>query len=278
MEAELNEFLKQLRLRVAATTHCRKSAMLRHFYRWLISQKKNLLELKQPDIEEYLRSLAGLRQHRQAACFVIGEFYRYLKHPENPAEKIIFKPERRKRLFVVPGRAAVERMFRRLAERSGPLALRDLLLAELAYGSGLRRAELARLNIEDVDLEERTAIATGKGEKSRIIPLTASTAATMRKYLANRPARGPLLVSHRGKRLALTSVWYVLKKRVGVRPHLLRHACATHMLQNGCGIRVIQQLLGHRDLESTKIYTFLDKKDLREIVNKNHPRNRAKNQ
>jgi len=272
METELNEFLKQIRLRVAATTHCRKAAMLRHFYRWLINQKKNYTELKQPDIEEYLRSLDGGRQHRQAACFLIREFCRYLKVPDNPAEKIFFKPERSKRLFTVPGQPAIERMLARLSSRTGPLVLRDRLLAELAYGSGLRRAELARLNIDDVDLEERTVTVTGKGEKSRNVPLTARAVELIREYLAVRPARGPLVISHRGKRLALASVAHILKYRVGLRPHLFRHACATHMLQNGCGIRVIQDLLGHTDLESTTIYTHLDKSDLAAVVREKHPR------
>jgi site-specific recombinase XerD len=275
MEAELNEFLKQLRLRVAASTNGRKAAMLWHFYRHLINRKKHYEDVRQPDVEEYLRSIPGTNKYRREACRGIREFYRFLNVPENPAEKTVFRPDRKRTLPTVPGQPAIARMFTRLAERQGPMALRDRLLAELAYGSGLRRAKLARLDIEDVDLEGKTAMVTGKGEKDRMVPLTSTAVAVMREYLAGRPARGPLLASRRGKRMDTGSIYYVLKYRAGVRPHLLRHACATHLLQNGCGIRAIQQLLGHAGLKSTQIYTFLDKKDLREIVNKNHPRNRA---
>jgi site-specific recombinase XerC len=132
---------------------------------------------------------------------------------------------------------------------------------------------LRRVNVEDLDLEDRSIRVTGKGSKMRIVPITTTAADVARQYLSIRHAsRGPLLVSYTGRRLSCGGVYMVMRERVGIRPHLLRHACATHMLQNGAGIRTIQELLGHADLKATQIYTHLDKTDLAAVVERRHPR------
>jgi site-specific recombinase XerD len=132
---------------------------------------------------------------------------------------------------------------------------------------------LRRVNVEDLDLEDRSIRVTGKGSKMRIVPITSTAADVARQYLSIRHAsRGPLLVSYTGRRLSSNGVYAVMCKRAGIRPHLLRHACATHMLQNGAGIRTIQELLGHADLKATQIYTHLDKTDLAAVVERRHPR------
>jgi integrase/recombinase XerC len=153
-------------------------------------------------------------------------------------------------------------------------------MVELAYGSGLRRDEMRKVNVEDVDLEGQTVRVTGKGNKTRIVPLTSKAASTAREYLARRRAtRGPLLVSFMGRRLTAHGVYVAMRTRAGIRPHLLRHACATHMLANGAGIRIVQELLGHADLKATQVYTHLEKSDLCRVVSSRHPRAilRAKN-
>jgi site-specific recombinase XerD len=96
----------------------------------------------------------------------------------------------------------------------------------------------------------------------------------MRELIARRSVpRGPLLVAISGRRLGVSGIYKAMRYRVGIRPHLLRHACATHMLKNGCGIRVIQELLGHKRLDTTYIYTEVDRENLRNIIAKSHPRN-----
>jgi site-specific recombinase XerD len=84
-------------------------------------------------------------------------------------------------------------------------------------------------------------------------------------------------VSFFGRRLSLGGVYQIYKERIGLRPHLFRHACATHMLKNGCSIRVIQELLGHERLDTTYLYTAVTKENLRDVVALSHPRNHMKN-
>jgi integrase/recombinase XerC len=280
MEAEMLDYLHHIRPRVAGTTYTRKLWLIQAFFKWLAVHGKNFSEVKQADVEAYLSGPCCSQPFRQAMCGVVREFYDFLKirHAllcplENPAAKIEFKPIKRRSLPKVPSQAAVDKIFDHLYEHDGDLHIRDRLMAELAYGSGLRRGELARLNVEDIDLERNTAHVTGKGDKPRIVPLTSRTIETVREYLMRRHAsRGPLLVSFLGRRLAAGSVYYALRDRVGIRPHLLRHACATHMLRNGCGVRVIQELLGHRKLSTTYLYTAVEKEELRAVIARSHPR------
>jgi len=281
MQAEIFDYLRHIRPRVASTTYRRKAWMVQAFARWLADERKQYDEVKQADVERFLLAFSCTTQYRQAMCAVVREFYGVLRlrHPdacphENPAAKIEFKPNTGRKLPNAPSQAAVAEIFARLYERDGDLRIRDALAAELAYGSGLRRTELARLNIEDIDLENNTAHITGKGGKPRIVPITTRTADTVRDYLRGRHAtRGPLLLTQWGRRLSASSVYYVMRERVGIRPHLLRHACATHLLKNGCGVRVIQELLGHERLDTTYIYTAVEKENLRDVLRRCHPRN-----
>jgi integrase/recombinase XerC len=280
MESELLDYLQHIRLRVASTTYTRKLWQIQSFTRWLENERKHYAEVSRSDVERFLLSIDAGQQFRQAVCGVVREFYDFLRvrHPlacphENPAAKIAFKPDKSQCLPKVPSQAAVGEIFDRLSDNGSDLRIRDRLMAELAYGSGLRRTELARLDIEDIDLESNTAYVTGKGDKPRVVPITSRTADMVRDYLRRRHAtRGPLLVSFFGRRMRPGSVYYALRYRVGMRPHLLRHACATHLLQSGCGVRVIQELLGHNRLSTTYLYTAIDKNMLRQVVNRSHPR------
>jgi site-specific recombinase XerD len=205
---------------------------------------------------------------------VIREFYEYLKTPENPALHIVFKKDTVRKLPRVPSQPVIEGIIGNLAGSDTILRIRDRLMIELAYGSGLRRSEMVKLDIEDINIERKTAYIIGKGGNERIVPLTAKALEALREYLSIRQAyRGALLVSFLGKRLSSGSVYSILRDKAGIRPHLLRHACASHMLKNGCSIRVIQQLLGHKKLSATQIYTQVNKEDLREVINRKHPGN-----
>ena len=114
---------------------------------------------------------------------------------------------------------------------------------------------------------------TGKGNKTRNVPLTEKTLSLIREYLSDRKAyRGPFFLTVFGRRLGKQTVYHILKEQAGMHPHLLRHACATHMLTNGCNIRVIQELLGHQRLTSTMIYTHINKEQLRNVLLAKHPR------
>lgn len=280
MAPEILDYMRHIRPRIASTTYHRKLWQIGAFFKYLAAKGKNPANVTRADVEDYLSGLKCSQQFRQAMCGVVREFYEFqkIRHPyncpaENPAAGIEFKPDKSGRLFKVPNQSSVDEIFTRLYEKDGDLNIRDRLMAELAYGSGLRRAELSRLDIEDIDLETNTAQVMGKGSKPRVVPLTERTADTVREYLSRRHAsRGPLLVSFFGRRLGVTGVYEVMRRRVGMRPHLMRHACATHLLKNGCGIRVIQELLGHERIDTTYIYTAVTKENLRDVVGRSHPR------
>jgi len=280
MEAEMLDYLQHIRARSASTTYTRKLWQIRSFSKYVAAKGKNFAGIKQADVEDYLGRLSCSQRFKQSICGVVREFYDLLRLREplafsepNPAASIPFKPDTSERLFKVPSQSVIDALFARLSDADTELPLRNKLMAELAYGSGLRRTELSRLNIEDLDLENGTAQVLGKGDKTRIVPLTDKAKDAVRSYLAQRRAgRGPLFVSYAGKRLRPGSIWWAFTEKIGLRTHALRHACATHMLARGCNMRVIQDLLGHERLSTTYIYTAVEKGKLREVIGNTHPR------
>ena len=282
------DYLQHIRLQMAKDTVFIKQWILNNFFNYVNSTiKKQYYYITKNDIEMYLTSISncklGTRHYRTTT---IRDFYEYLikndpvcARIENPAAAIRFKKYKSHALPHVPGESALKECLVNLSgdprhqSESDVIALRDRLLLELAYGSGLRRAELAALNVEDLDLDCAQAIVRGKGGKERMVPLTQGSIDIVRRYLTlKQGTRGPLLVSARGKRLSGGSVTWLLRTKYGIRPHLLRHACATHMLISGCDIRLIQELLGHKDLTTTQVYTHIETGDLTKVVSRLHPR------
>lgn len=159
---------------------------------------------------------------------------------------------------------------------------RDKAVVELLYGSGLRVSELVGINIEDLDLESAYVRIRGKGGKERIVPLTEPAVATIRNYLEKRrqiERTGALIHNYQGTRITARSVRRILDKlekkanlNQHIHPHMLRHTFATHLLDGGADLRSVQELLGHKKLSSTQIYTHLTREKLREIYMGSHPR------
>ena len=170
------------------------------------------------------------------------------------------------------------------AEPDDTLALRDQAIAELLYGSGLRLAELAGLNLADVYLDAGWLNVRGKGNKQRQVPLTQSSAALLRQWLAQRPAQPhetALFTTQRGTRLGSRQIAKRLDNWAQqhgspqhISPHMLRHSFAGHLLQASRDIRAVQDLLGHASLSSTQIYTKLDFDHLATVYDETHPRAR----
>lgn len=169
------------------------------------------------------------------------------------------------------------------AAPAGPRAARDAAMLELLYASGLRVAELAALDLDDVDVAERTVRVLGKGRKERIVPFGAKAAARLDAHLARRgPARGPLFPNARGRRLTVRTVHRIVRaaaRRAGltrrVSPHTLRHSFATHLLDGGADLRMIQELLGHSRLGTTQRYTHVGADRLMQVYDAAHPRAHA---
>jgi site-specific recombinase XerD len=280
MENRVEDFLKQLKLSNAATTYIRKRAQLKAFLSYLIvKSKKHYCDVKKEDVEAYLLQLSVCQQSKQQICHVIKEFYDYIFVLPNPAGEIKFlRSSWRNHCCHIPSVGVVRKIVAHAGEKDSVLGKRNALMLELAYGSGIRRTELIRLNVEDIDFVEKTVHIWGKGDKERIAPITASAVNAVREYLFyTAKVRGPLFLSQVTKgRLRSESINGIFKKKVGIRPHLFRHACAAHMLKAGCNIRYIQDLLGHEQLCSTQVYTQVNKEDLRRVVEKAHPRNALK--
>ena len=169
------------------------------------------------------------------------------------------------------------------------LGVRDRTILELLYATGMRRAELVRLDLEDVDIPRgRLTIRKGKGGKDRVVPIGDQACTWLESYLRNtRPKLLVSLMEHAffltgyGERFSVGSLGNMVRKiiekanigRTG-SCHLFRHSCATHMLEGGADIRYIQQLLGHANLETTSIYTELSIAQLQEVYRRTHPRAR----
>ena len=169
-----------------------------------------------------------------------------------------------------------------------PLELRDHAMFELLYSSGLRLAELVGLDLARLDLRAGEASVTGKGSKTRLVPVGRQAREALSAWLAVRPALAQpdvpaVFVNRRGQRLGARSVQLRLARwavRAGVpqhvHPHLLRHAFATHLLQSSGDLRAVQELLGHANLATTQVYTHLDWQHLARTYDEAHPRARRK--
>ncbi|MCC7342909.1 MAG: site-specific tyrosine recombinase XerD [Bryobacterales bacterium] len=170
---------------------------------------------------------------------------------------------------------------------SKPLGLRDRAMIELLYASGLRVSELCALETGSVDLSLGLATITGKGNRQRVTPVGSQAIRWLEGYISSgRPAllKGRasryLFVSARGTRLTRQGFWKLLVnygKQAGIfrglTPHVLRHSCATHLLEGGADLRSVQTILGHADISTTQIYTHVITRQLRETIDRHHPRN-----
>jgi integrase/recombinase XerC len=173
------------------------------------------------------------------------------------------------------------------AEAGGALELRDRAMMELMYSSGLRLAELVGLDLERLDLADATVRVTGKGRKTRIVPVGATACERLREWLSVRatlaePAEPALFVSRGGRRISPRSVqvrmrrWALRHGTAGLHPHMLRHSFASHLLESSGDLRAVQELLGHADISTTQVYTHLDFQHLAAVYDQAHPRARRR--
>ena len=169
------------------------------------------------------------------------------------------------------------------------LTFRDRAILELLYSSGLRLSEIARSNVCDIDLADKTMTILGKGGKTRIVPVGRHAITAIKSWLQRRQAlvsnieEKALFVSRFGNRLGARAI----QKRVeywarrqgldrSVHPHMLRHSFASHLLESSSDLRAVQELLGHSDISTTQVYTHLDFQHLAKVYDKAHPRARRR--
>jgi integrase/recombinase XerD len=214
---------------------------------------------------------------RQFFGFAVDEGWR----SDDPSTALP-KPPSRRPLPKILGHDDIEKLFARAeleARNAKPLAIRQLALIEMLYGSGLRATELVSLPLNAAPRDAPFLTVTGKGGQARIVPVSDRAAEALAAWLEVRPDGSRYLFPSRSGHLTRVRLFQLVKglaaradldpKRIS--PHVLRHAFATHLLEGGADLRVLQTLLGHADIATTQIYTHVDAARLVELVNLRHP-------
>lgn len=221
----------------------------------------------------------------------IRSFYRYLLRMKivnhNPAQDAR-APKAGRKLPKTCDSEQVERLLQS-HHKDDPLTVRDLAMFELVYSSGLRLAELASLNLADINLQQRQMVVTGKGNKTRYLPIGRKAIEALQQWLTRRRTilndeeQQAIFISRQGKRLSHRSIQQRLDKLAQIQgldrhlsPHMLRHSFATHLLESSSDLRAVQELLGHADISTTQIYTHLDFQHLAQVYDQAHPRAKKK--
>ena len=158
-----------------------------------------------------------------------------------------------------------------LIDKSNLMGLRDYALILFLYASGCRISEALSVQRADI-VEGWLKIRFSKGEKERVVPLAPVATQALERYLSEQSMSSPYLwLNYRGEQLSRISAYKIVKKYLGVSPHVLRHSFASSLIIGGADLRVVQELLGHASLETTQIYTHIQKQNLADTMNSYHP-------
>lgn len=244
------------------------------------------------DFRDYLFNAMKKRQARsyirlQFSAF--RTFYRFLVERKGLARDPVRElelPKPEKKLPLVLTRQQIDELLgaplKAPKHQAAPtwMPLRDVAIMELFYSSGLRLAELASLNVADVDLYTESVRVLGKGRKERVCPVgTPALEAVSRYRSAANVQSGPLFINKARSRISPRSIWLTLKRYlhytsipIAISPHKLRHSFATHLLDCGADLRSVQALLGHASLSTTQIYTHVTVERLKKAYDDAHPR------
>lgn len=265
---------------------------LRKFREWMGEKFTSWRDLTPDHFRAYLFEL--LKQELSRATIRLRfaayrSFYKFLVqrhgYPKSPVAEVEL-PKAEKSLPVVLNLKQIEELLglplKLKPQKQAPewLPLRDTAVLELFYSTGLRLAELAALDIGDIDCQSETVRVLGKGSKERLVPIGSYAMKAIQSYRSETEIHeGPLFLSKLRKRLSTRSINNVLKKYLqhssiafNVTPHKLRHSFATHLLDHGADLRSVQSLLGHASLSTTQIYTHVTKERLKEAYEQAHPR------
>jgi integrase/recombinase XerC len=300
MQAMLEEFDEYLDLQCGRSAHTRRAYLgdVRSLFAFLAERGLELDALSVPLLRSWLASAARsgaarttlARRTSSVKAFTAWANRRGLLAAD-PADRLQMPKAHRTLPAVLRQDQAVAAMMaaKSGAEQGDPLALRDRLIVELLYATGIRVSELCGLDVDDIDKGDtghRLVRVLGKGNKQRTVPFGVPAAEALRSWLAGgRPAlvtaeSGPaLLLGRRGRRLDVRQARTVVHQTVAavdgapdIGPHGLRHSAATHLLEGGADLRVVQELLGHSSLATTQLYTHVAVSRLRAVHDQAHPR------
>ncbi len=260
--------------------------------KWAEKNGFELLALTRQDLREWLIDLGAERlseNSRRRMISTVRGFYKFLMFDghltTNPAEDIV-APQKGTYLPRFLNQSEIESLLA-APDVSTAAGLRDKALLELMYASGLRVSEAVNLKIHDIDIDAGILTCTGKGSKTRRVPVGASAVEWLKSYLALRRKLENieverLFVNANGAPVTRQSIYLSITEYAeqcgfkGVTPHTLRHSFATHLVQNNADIRSVQQMLGHVDISTTQVYTHITSAQLKRNYARFHPRSRSK--
>jgi integrase/recombinase XerD len=289
----LDDFIDRLWLEEGLSRNTLESYRrdLAQFTEWLEKNAgKTLLQTERAHIERYLAARFPQVKPRSISRLVasLRRLYRFLlregRITADPTLQIA-SPKLPRSLPKSLGEDEVVALLN-APDDAQPLGLRDRAMLETLYATGLRVSELVGLKVSEVSLQEGVVRATGKGSKTRLVPLGEEALDWISRYLGeSRPLilagqlSDSLFVTQRGSAMTRQAFWYLIKRYARLAgiakpmsPHVLRHAFATHLLNHGADLRVVQMLLGHADISTTQIYTHVARERLKQLHAQHHPR------
>jgi len=293
MQNELNQFLSYLKYEKNASPHTIKSYKtdLNQLAEFLKEKGILLREVDNVLLRGFLARLHERKEMKSTVARKLASIRSFLQFcvkrkwlEDNPA-KVVSTP---KQEMHIPSFLSEQEVanFLELPYSNKILDLRDKVVLEFLYATGVRVSELVGINLEDISLEERLVRVKGKGKKERLLPFGKKAEESLMKYLRGRSSinkgridQKALFLNYRGQRLSPRSVERIIDKYIRlsalqrkISPHSFRHSFASHLLSRGADLRVIQELLGHESLATTQKYTHLDLAQLVKVYRKSHPR------
>lgn len=290
--SELDTFIDHLWLEDGLSKNTLESYRtdLSQFNTWLTSQQKYLLHAKQTDIQHYLAFKFPSCKPRSIGRLIASmrRFYRYALRENLIQTDPTLQIESPKLPRSLPKSLNEKEVTDLLnaPDINEPIGMRDRAMLELLYASGLRVSELVTVKVNEVSTQDGVVRVTGKGSKTRLVPMGQEAASWIDKYLKyarpdilQKKLCDALFVTNRADMMSRQAFWYLIKRYAlmaginkPISPHVLRHAFATHLLNHGADLRVVQMLLGHSDISTTQIYTHVARERLKQLHSVHHPR------
>ncbi|BEV07010.1 site-specific tyrosine recombinase XerD [Methylophilus sp. DW102] len=289
---EIDPFIDQLWLEDGLSPNTLSSYRndLKGFSEWCRQHTHTLWEVQSHDVQAYLAHRFPQVKVRSINRLIatLRRFYRYALAAnliQQDPTLHIEAPKMPRSLPKTLSESQVEDLLN-APDVNAPLGMRDRAMLELLYASGLRVSELVNIKISEVSTQDGVVRVTGKGSKTRLVPMGQEAAEWIDRYLAGARAeilKGSLsdavFVTTRGDAMTRHAFWHIIQRyalQAGISqhisPHVLRHAFATHLLNHGADLRVVQMLLGHADISTTQIYTHVARERLQQLHKVHHPR------